>query len=166
MSGSDRQAWSTLRTLLAEKNLTVVDLHEKLREQGFEMNKKSLYRLAASHPIQKIDTAIARAVCEALNVGLEDLIQFQKPRLELQRLNRRSEKELDRLMDNNNEGKLTEKQRARLKTLLDEVEKSLSTIPKCWWIRRGVVNQSTVRFWLPADGAEDATAGASSGPPM
>jgi DNA-binding Xre family transcriptional regulator len=123
MSGSEHQAWSTLGTLLAEKNLTVVDLHEKLREQGFEVNKKSLYRLATSQPVQKIDTAIARAVCEALNVGLEDLIQFQKPRLELQRLNRRSEKELDRLMDNNNEGKLTEKQRARLKTLLDEVEK-------------------------------------------
>ena len=106
MSGSEHQAWSTLRTLLAEKNLTVVDLHEKLREQGFEVNKKSLYRLATSHPVQKIDTAIARAVCEALDVGLEDLIQFQKPRFELQRLNRRSEKE-----------------RARFKTLLDEVQK-------------------------------------------
>src|SRR5260221_2914458 len=106
MSGSDHQAWSTLRTFLAEKNLTVVDLHEKLREQGFEVNKKSLYRLAASHPIQKIDTAIARAVCEALDLGLEDLIQFQKPRFELQRLNRRSAKELHRLMDTNNQGKL------------------------------------------------------------
>jgi len=41
MSGSEHQAWSTLRTLLAEKNLTVVDLHEKLREQGFEVNKKA-----------------------------------------------------------------------------------------------------------------------------
>ena len=123
MSGSEHQAWSTLRTLLAEKNLTVVDLHENLREQGFEVNKKSLYRLATSHPVQKIDTAIARAVCEALDVGLEDLIQFQKPRFELQRLNRRSEEELDRLMDKNNEGKLTEKERARFKTLLDEVQK-------------------------------------------
>jgi hypothetical protein len=58
--GSGHQAWSTLRTLLAEKNLTVVDLHERLREQGFEVNKKSLYRLATAHPVQKIDTAIAR----------------------------------------------------------------------------------------------------------
>jgi DNA-binding Xre family transcriptional regulator len=123
MSGKAHEAWSTLRTLLAEKNLTVADLHEKLREQGFEVNRKSLYRLATSHPIQKIDTAIARAICEALDVGLEDLIQFQKPRLELQRLNRRSEKELDILMDKNNEGKLTAKEQARFKTLLDEVQK-------------------------------------------
>jgi DNA-binding Xre family transcriptional regulator len=123
MSGSEYQAWSTLRTLLAEKNLTVVDLHEKLREQGFDVNKKSLYRLATSRPVQKIDTAIAGAVCEALDVGLEDLIRFQKPRFELQRLNQRSEKELDRLMDKNNEGKLTEKEQARFKTLLDEVQK-------------------------------------------
>jgi len=123
MSGSEHQAWSTLRTLLAEKNLTVVDLHGKLRKRRFEVNKKSLYRLATSRPVQKIDTAIARAVYESLDVGLEDLIQFQKPRFELQRLNRRSEKELDRLMDKNNEGKLTAKDRARFKTLLDEVQK-------------------------------------------
>jgi cell shape-determining protein MreC len=84
---------------------------------------KQRNRLATSHPVQKIDTAIARAVCEALGVGLEDLIQFQKPRFELHRLNPKSEEELDRLMDKNNEGRLTEKERARFKTLLDEVQK-------------------------------------------
>ena len=123
MSGIGNPAWSTLRTLLAEKNLTVADLHEKLREQGFDVNKKSLYRLTTSHPVQKIDTAIARAICEALDVGLGDLIQFQRPRFELQHLDPRSEKELARLMDKNNEGKLTEKERARFHTLLDEVQK-------------------------------------------
>ena len=123
MSGIGNPAWSTLRTLLAEKNLTVADLHEKLREQGFDVNKKSLYRLTTSHPVQKIDTAIARAICEALDVGLGDLIQFQRPRFELQHLDPRSEKELARLMDKNNEGELTEKERARFHTLLDEVQK-------------------------------------------
>jgi DNA-binding Xre family transcriptional regulator len=123
MSGSEKGAWSTLRTLLAEKNLTVIDLHQMLRKQGFDVNKKSLYRLATSRPVQKLDTAIARAICEALDVRLEDLIQFQKPKFELQRLDRRSQEELDRLMDKNNEGKLTEKERARFKTLLDEVQK-------------------------------------------
>ena len=123
MSGTEKGAWSTLRTLLAEKNLTVVDLHQMLRKQGFDVNKKSLYRLATSRPVQKLDTAIARAICEALDVRLEDLIQFQKPKFELQRLDRRSQQELDRLMDKNNEGKLTEKERARFKTLLDEVQK-------------------------------------------
>lgn len=123
MSGIGNGAWSTLRTLLAEKNFTVADLHERLREQGFDVNKKSLYRLTTSRPVQKLDTAIARAICEALDVGLEDLIQFQKPKFELQRLDQKSEKELDRLMDKNNEGKLTEKERAQFKALLDEVQR-------------------------------------------
>jgi len=105
-------------------------------------------------------------------VGLEDLIQFQKPKFELQRLDRKSEKELDRLMDKNNEGKLTEKERAQFKALLDECRGSLCTIQKCWWIGRGFVNQSTVKLWPLADGTEEARAGvaetgrASSGPPM
>jgi hypothetical protein len=51
MSGNEKGAWSTLRILLAEKNLTVVDLHEMVRKQGFDVNKKSLYRLATSRPI-------------------------------------------------------------------------------------------------------------------
>ena len=123
MGGIGNPAWSTLRALLAENNLTVADLHEKLREQGFDVNKKSLYRLTTAHPVQKIDTAIARAICEALDVGLGDLIQFQRPKFELQRLDPKSEKELDRLMAKNNEGKLTEKERARFQTLLDEVQK-------------------------------------------
>jgi DNA-binding Xre family transcriptional regulator len=123
MKGSEKGAWSTLRTLLAEKNLTVVDLHEMLRKAGFEVNKKSLYRLTTPGPVQKLDTAIVKAICEALNVGLADLIQFQKPKFELQRLDRRSEKELDKLMDKNNEGELTEKERAKFRALLDEVQK-------------------------------------------
>jgi DNA-binding Xre family transcriptional regulator len=123
MSSSERGAWSTLRTLLLEKNLTVVDLHEMLRNRGFDVNKKSLYRLATSRPVQKLDTAIVRAICEALDVRLEDLIQFQKPKFELRRLDRKSQQELDRLMDKNNEGNLTEKEQARFKTLLDEVQK-------------------------------------------
>ncbi|MBV8140010.1 MAG: helix-turn-helix transcriptional regulator [Deltaproteobacteria bacterium] len=123
MSGSEKGAWSTLRTLLAEKNLTVVDLHEMVRKQGFEVNRKSLYRLATSRPVQKLDTAIARAICEALDVSLEDLIQFQKPKLELKRLDRKSQQELDGLMNKNNEGGLTEQEQTRFKMLLDEVQK-------------------------------------------
>src|SRR5271166_6056431 len=172
MSGIRNGAWSTLRTLLAEKNFTVADLHERLREQGFDVNKKSLYRLTTSRPVQKVDTAIARAICEALDVGLEDLIQFQKPKFELQRLDRRSQKQLDRLMDKNNEGKLTEKERAQFKALLDEVQRITLYNSKCWWIGRGFVNQSTVKSWPLADGTEEARAGApregraSSGSPM
>jgi DNA-binding Xre family transcriptional regulator len=123
MSGHGKGAWSTLPTLLAEKNLTVADLHQILQKGGFAVNKKSLYRLAASAPVQKLDVRIVRAVCEALGVRLEDLIQFQKPKFELKHLDAKSQKELDRLMDKNNEGELTKSERARFKALLDEVHK-------------------------------------------
>ena len=122
MSGSGKGAWSTLPSLLAEKNLTVADLHQILRKRGFEVNKKSLYRLTSSEPVQKLDTAIVRAVCEALEVRLQDLIQFQKPKFELKRLDPKSQRELDRLMDKNNEGHLTKNEQARLKALLEEVQ--------------------------------------------
>jgi DNA-binding Xre family transcriptional regulator len=113
---------STLPTLLAEKNLSVADLHQILRKRGFDVNKKSLYRLAASQPFQKLDTAVVRAVCEALEVRLQDLIQFQKPKFELKRLDPKSQQQLDRLMENNNEGELTKTEQARFKALLGEVQ--------------------------------------------
>jgi DNA-binding Xre family transcriptional regulator len=109
--------------LLAEKNLTVADLHQILRKRGFEVNKKTLYRLATSQPIQKLDTSIMRAVCEALEVRLQDLIQFQKPKFELKHLDPQSQKELNRLMDKNNQGELTKTEQARFKALLDEVQR-------------------------------------------
>jgi DNA-binding Xre family transcriptional regulator len=123
MSGHEKGAWSSLPNLLAEKNLTVADLHQILRKRGFEVNKKSLYRLAAPEPIQKLDTAIIRAICEALEVRLQDLIQFQKPKFELKRLEPRSQQELDRLMDKNNQGEITKTEQARFKALLDEVQR-------------------------------------------
>jgi DNA-binding Xre family transcriptional regulator len=123
MSGNDKGAWSTLSNLLAEKNLTVADLHHILQRRGFAVNKKSLYRLAASQPMQKLDTTIVRAVCEALEVRIQDLIQFQKPKFELKRLDPKSQQQLDRLTDKNNEGKLTRSEQTRFKALLDEVQR-------------------------------------------
>jgi DNA-binding Xre family transcriptional regulator len=122
MNGTDKGAWSTLPNLLAEKNLTVANLYQILQQRGFAVNKKSLYRLAASQPVQKLDTAIVRAVCEALDVRLQDLIQFQKPKFELKRLDLKSQRELDRLMDKNNEGELTKNEQARFQILLAEAQ--------------------------------------------
>ena len=116
MSGIDKGAWSTLPSLLAEKNLSVADLHQILRKRGFEVNKKSLYRLTTSQPVQKLDATIVRAVCEALEIRLQDLIQFQKPKFELKRLDPRSQRELDRLMDKNNQGGLTKTEQTLFKS--------------------------------------------------
>lgn len=123
MRGNYRWAWSTLRSLLSERNLTVADLHEMLRTRGVQVNRKSLYRLASSEPVQKLDTAIARGICEALEVHLEELIQFDKPKFELLRLDPRLQEELDGLIERNNAGKLTEIEEARFNALLDAVRR-------------------------------------------
>lgn len=119
MKGSDRCAWSTLRALLAEKKLTVVNLHEILRVRGLAVNRKSLYRLASLRPVQKVDTAIVRGICEALDVRLEELIQFEKPRLELARLEPRLQEELDMLIEKNNDDRLTGDEETRFNTLVN-----------------------------------------------
>jgi DNA-binding Xre family transcriptional regulator len=123
MSGNAKGAWSTLPNLLAEKNLRVADLYQILQKRGFAVNKKSLYRLASPQPVQKIDTAIVRAVCEALDVRLQDLIKFHKPKFELKSLDPKSQRDLDRLMDKNNEGELTKSEQALFEVLLDEAQK-------------------------------------------
>jgi DNA-binding Xre family transcriptional regulator len=123
MRGKDRWAWSTLRTLLSERNLTVAALHEMLRFRGVPVNRKSLYRLASSQPVQKLDMAIVRGICEALEVHLEELIQFDKPKWELLRLDPRLQEELDNLIERNNAGTLTELEEARFNALLDAVRK-------------------------------------------
>jgi hypothetical protein len=51
------------------------------------------------------------------------LIQFQKPKFELKRLDPKSQRELDRLMDKNNEGELTKSEQTRFKILLDEAQR-------------------------------------------
>jgi DNA-binding Xre family transcriptional regulator len=79
MKGVRTGAWSTLRTRLAEKGLTVADLHEML-QIAFPVNIKSLYRLTGTGPVQKIDLGIVRAICAALKVEIGDLIQFEKPK--------------------------------------------------------------------------------------
>lgn len=149
MSGHDKGAWSTLPTLLAEKNLTVADLYQILQKRGFSVNRKSLYRLAASQPVQKLDTAIVRAVCEALDVRLQDLIQFHKPKFELKRVDPKSQRELDKLMDKNNEGELTKSEQARFKVLLDEAQR-ISLYNAKTLLNQKRLRESTARKTLAA----------------
>ena len=122
MKGVRTGAWSTLRTLLAEKGLTVADLHEML-QADFPVNIKSLYRLTGTGPVQKIDLQIVRAICAALKVEIGDLIRFEKPKFELMRLDPASQEELDKLMDKNNEGQLTEEEQVRFNVLLERVQR-------------------------------------------
>jgi DNA-binding Xre family transcriptional regulator len=108
--------------LLAEKGLTVADLHEMLKAD-LPVNIKSLYRLTGTGPVQKLDLKIVRAICAALKVEIGELIRFEKPKFELMRLDPASQAELDQLMDKNNEGRLTEEEQARFNALLEKVQR-------------------------------------------
>lgn len=89
----------------------------------FLVNIKSLYRLTGTGPVQKIDLEIVRAICAALKVEIGDLIQLEKPKFELMRQDPASQEELDKLMDKNNEGQLTEEEQVRFNALLERVQR-------------------------------------------
>jgi DNA-binding Xre family transcriptional regulator len=122
MKGIRTGAWSTLRMLLAEKGITVADLHERL-QVDFPVNIKSLYRLTGTGPVQRVDLEIVRAICAALKVEIGDLIRFEKPEFELTRLDPASQDELDQLMDKNNAGLLTGEEQERFNALLERVQR-------------------------------------------
>jgi hypothetical protein len=49
-------------------------------EQGDRINAKSLYRLAdPQEPLEKVDMRVVGAVCQALHVGIGDLLTFDEP---------------------------------------------------------------------------------------
>ncbi|MBV9489931.1 MAG: helix-turn-helix domain-containing protein [Verrucomicrobia bacterium] len=123
MAGKFLGAWSNLRLILAQRNLSVLDLHKQLEANGLSVNVKSLYRLAAAQPLWKVDMRIVHALCQALEVELGDLIQLQKPARNLQRLDARKQTRMEALMDRNNEGQLTADERTELTRLVEEAQR-------------------------------------------
>jgi DNA-binding Xre family transcriptional regulator len=123
MSGKSVGAWSNLKVILAQKNLSVLDLHHALEARGIAVNVKGLYRLAASGPLWKVDMRIVNAVCQCLGLELGDVIQLQPPALGLQRLDRAKQARMEALMEKNNEGALTEEERETLTRLVEEAQR-------------------------------------------
>lgn len=123
MNGQTRGAWSNLKLILAQRNLSVLDLHKKLQKRGVAVNVKSLYRLAEPQPLWKIDTRIVNAICQTFGLELGDLIQLDKPTKHLQRMGAEKQERLDALMEKNNEGELTKAERAELTRLVEESQR-------------------------------------------
>ncbi len=109
--------------MLAERNLTVFQLHRQLDSAGLPVNIKSLYRLTADEPLQKVDLRVAGAVCQACDVEIGDLITFQKPRAQLQRLEPKAQARLDELMDKNNDGQLNGREKKEFAVLAEEAHR-------------------------------------------
>ncbi len=123
MNGNAPEAYSRLRTVLAERNLTVFQLHRQLDSAGLPVNIKSLYRLTADEPLQKVDLRVAGAVCQACGVEIGDLITFQKPRAQLHRLDPKIQARLDELMVKSNEGQLTAREKKEFAALASEAHR-------------------------------------------
>jgi Cro/C1-type HTH DNA-binding domain len=116
-------AYSRLKRVLDEQNMSVPELHRRMRQQGFRINLKSLYRLNNDRqPLQRLDLRVAGAICQVFTLPLSELIAFETPRKKLRRLTARKQQRLDTLMARSNEGTLTSAEGQELRTLVREAE--------------------------------------------
>jgi hypothetical protein len=123
MSGYRPAAYSRLGTVLAKRRLSVPQLRQKLAKIGVPVNIKSLYRLAGPEPLQRIDARILGAICHTCHIGIQEIIGFDKPKSEVQRLNASEQKRLDELMDRNSEGDLSSPERKQLQILIEKAHR-------------------------------------------
>jgi hypothetical protein len=116
-------AFSRLKRVLGERDLTVPELHRRIRKRGMRINLKSLYRLAHDQePVERLDLRVAGAVCEICDVPLSELIAFIANPVKLQRISAAKQKRLDVLMSKNNDGKLNRTELKELRALVKEAE--------------------------------------------
>lgn len=117
------QAFSRLKRVLDEQNMTVPALHRRLREQGLRINVKSLYRLSNDRQmLQRLDLRVAGAICQMFSLPLSELITFEAPQRKLSRLAIGKQKRLDVLMARSNDGKLTASEGQELRALVRDAE--------------------------------------------
>ena len=116
-------AYSRLRRLLDDQNMTVPELHRRMQRQGLRINLKSLYRLNNDRqPLERLDLRVAGAICQIFALPLSELVAFEKPARKLRRLAAKKQKRLDTLMARSNEGLLTSAEKQELRTLVREAE--------------------------------------------
>jgi hypothetical protein len=123
VSGTQQSLWSNLGMLLAEHNMSVLALHKQLQEKAVSVNLKSLYRLASPQPLQKIDARIVKPICLVLGVDLSELIQLEKPQVTLLKLDPVTQSRISALLDKNNRGTITKRERSELERLVEKAEK-------------------------------------------
>ena len=116
-------AFSRLKRVLDDQNMTVPELHRRIQQQGLRVNLKSLYRLNNDQqPLERLDLRVAGAICQIFALPLSGLIAFESPRTKLRRLAARKQKRLDTLMGRSNEGLLTNGEKQELRSLVREAE--------------------------------------------
>lgn len=102
--------------------MSVAELYKRLESGGQHFDRKSVYRLASDAPLQTLNMPLVGAVCEELQVDLQQLISLAPPLPKMARLDAATQDRLDDLMGRNTEGKLTVKERRELERLVEEAE--------------------------------------------
>src|SRR5688572_19518895 len=116
-------AYSRLKRLLKQQQLSVPELHRRLRSGGFRVNVKSLYRLSdEDQPVQRLDMQVAGAICQVCAVPLSEWIVFEEDNGRLRALATDRQERLDVLMAKNSGGQLTATERDELQALVREAE--------------------------------------------
>lgn len=119
-------AYSYLKRLLKQQEISVPELHRRIRTQGLSVNLKSLYRLSDdTQPVDRLDMRVAGAICSVFSVRLSDWIIFQEESQMLHSLAPQQQSRLDTLMGKNNQGELTAPEREELRALVREVEEMM-----------------------------------------
>ena len=119
-----QEAWSRLKFLLDQQHLSTADLVRRVSDQGDRVNAKSLYRLAdPEEPLEKVDMRVIGAVCQALHVGIGDVLTFDEP-LVIEDFDPKKQARMDALLARHKatELPLSAAERAELQALVEEAE--------------------------------------------
>ena len=119
-----QEAYSRLKWVLERQGLTTADLVRRVSEQGDRINPKSLYRMAdPEEPLEKVDMRVIAAVCQALGVGIGDLLTFDEPEI-IEQFGAPKQQRMDTLMSRHNGAgpPLTAPDLAELQSLVEEAE--------------------------------------------
>ena len=119
-----QEAYSRLKGLLDQQGLTTADLVRRVSDQGDRVNAKSLYRLAdPEEPLEKVDMRVIAAVCQALSIGIGDLLTFDEPEI-MEQFAPEKQARMDHLMAHlgGSTQPLSTAERTELQTLVEEAE--------------------------------------------
>jgi len=124
------EAFSRLKAILDEKGLSAADVVRRIAEQGDRINPKSVYRLVdPEEPLEKVDMRVIGAICQALDVGIGDVLTFDEPTI-IEEMPAPRQARMDELMGRHKAGAqpLSDAEIAELRRLVDEAEGSTASV--------------------------------------
>ena len=120
-----QEAYSRLKSVLEAKGWTAADLVRRIAEQGERVNAKSVYRLAdPAETLEKVDMRVIAAVCQALDIGIADILTFEEPTI-FEQFNPTKQARMDELLyrhQSSSSVSLAQDELLELRKLVDEAE--------------------------------------------